>query len=70
MRTIRSFNDVMMAHTAKAVLDCADIGSKVLGDNLSMSGGPEFGLNYVQLVIFDDTDEEKANEILRENGFS
>ena len=69
MKTIRNFNDVILAHAAKAVLDSENIMSKVLGDNLLLTGGLKFGMNYIQLVIINDDQLNMANIVLINNGF-
>lgn len=70
MKTIRQFNNPALAELAKAVLESDGIQAAVMGDNLSITGGPEFGLNYVQLAILIDNDYEKADTLLIENGFA
>jgi hypothetical protein len=59
----------MLAYAAKSILDGAGIESDVLGENLALSGGPEFGINYIQLVIFNDAELQSAESVLCENGF-
>ena len=68
MKVIRQFNNNILAESARIVLCGENIEAIVMGDNLSISGGPEFGLNYVQLAIVNDDEYEFAENILLENG--